>query len=146
MTRSRCASTWRVMRRAGRARFRSVPQCREQWASASPLVRLPFSRAATIVGQKAWRQSVPDRHEEPNLQEVNGRSCIGSGIARMTHADSQHWRRFPTFHLKICPHSSENRQKRILMHEICVFSSSFVTQRVIVLLTQFTSALERPFS
>src|SRR5512135_1671919 len=32
-----------------------------------------------------------------------------------------------------CSHSSENRPKRILIHEICIFSSSFMTQRVMVL-------------
>ncbi len=32
-----------------------------------------------------------------------------------------------------CSHSSENRPKMMLMTEICIFSSSFVTQRVMVL-------------
>jgi hypothetical protein len=45
---------------------------------------------------------VPDRYEELNLQEIDGRSRTGSGIARMTNADSQPSRRFPMFHLKIC--------------------------------------------
>ncbi len=39
-----------------------------------------------------------------NLQDIDGRCRIGSGMASLTNADSHHSRRFPTFQLKICPH------------------------------------------
>jgi hypothetical protein len=43
---------------------------------------------------------LPGRHEGSNLQDVDGRSRIGSGEATMTNADSHDSRQFPIFQFK----------------------------------------------
>jgi hypothetical protein len=51
--------------------------------------------------QKAWRQvRAKKAHEGSNLQDVDGRSHIGSGIAWMTNADSHDSDQFPTLQFK----------------------------------------------
>jgi hypothetical protein len=51
-------------------------------------------------GSKSVEAVLSGRHEGSNLQDVDGRSRIGSGFAWMTTADSHDSRQFPILQFK----------------------------------------------
>ena len=67
---------------------RKAPRARRWWPSSG------------FVG-------VLTRQRESNLQDLDGRSHIGSGFTWMANADSQDSDQFPTLPYKICPSLSE---------------------------------------
>src|SRR5512135_3279276 len=101
----------RTRRATGFARACKASVC-SKWqatvAFSATCVHLHFRRAVVFGIKQRGGRFVPERRDAwSNLQAVDGRSHIGSGLAWRRTTDSHPSRQIPTLQFKICPPLSE---------------------------------------